>query len=195
MNIFTIIVLVVIAFLTAAYFLRSKILKIMAAIPMLLFPIFLALALSALFIGGVYKSLAAKSAEKAGILDMIQNTDEKLEKLNVIQRAREESESFLENLKHRFNQDQEAQEEPVRAEDDNEPGYLELNLYPKIIGLITWIYRGMALVLGLVGLGLMVYFGYSTQSINELKHLQSRCAHLEQRIQVLENREQQRFNL
>ncbi|MBD3244653.1 MAG: hypothetical protein GF335_01535 [Candidatus Moranbacteria bacterium] len=189
MTILIYIVSVLILILSLIFIFRSKILKAVGILPNFFFVLFLSLSLSALFFPPLFDYLAKKSIEKAGIVELINEMDQKIEILNVFGSIEEKKDSAFLGIKNLFsfgadettqNKDRDSLNFQTQNPKQDEAGFFMKNLYPKIFGLIRVIYRFFALLVGIAGLIVTIYFAYSVQSIRE-------TAKLEKRISILED--------
>jgi hypothetical protein len=153
--------------------------------------------------------LAGWGLQKAGVHQAIQSTDETLDSYNpntIYQEKKEAAQetagNLLQSVKDRFwssesdpesesdssPENQETSELNDQATKKLEPGFLEKNLYPQLVSFFTGIIRLIAVLLGLIGLGLATYLGYITQSLRQTQQLSRRCSKLEKEMAELKKK-------
>ncbi|MBD3363021.1 hypothetical protein GF362_04850 [Candidatus Dojkabacteria bacterium] len=133
----------------------------------------------------MYSKLADMTLKQFGIHESIQKIDYKLS----LQSLTEPAEDLWDDIENFFGDDIDDSE--IAEIEEMETGYFEKNLYPKLINLVTIIYRFFITLFSLAGLIVIVYLSYITSGITDLDNLKRKYSKLEKRIQTLEKK---RFN-
>ncbi len=202
MDILIQITLFLVIILSILFFFKGKLTAWASSVPGLVFGTCLILTLSALFWAAPFRSLADWSLQKAGIYQAIQSTDQTLHsyKPSTIYQEKKETaqqatEGLFQSVKDRlWKSDSESESNSNSPETETEateqptPGFLEENLYPQLVGFFTSILRFLAVILGLVGLGLATYLGYASQSLRQAQKLSRRCSKLEKEVAELKKK-------
>jgi hypothetical protein len=211
MNIITIITLIILIILTLVFVLKKKIIALSLYLPKILFPVFLILALTGLFWGSLYDKLADLTLKHSGTHQMLVDWDLKINALNpknkieeVTEEVKEKTTGFFTNLKNAIlpgDNDQaepSEQEQPINSSEIEaqikEFKFLETELYPKLISLISFIYRLFIVLLSIIGMALIIYFGFSVESFVQIKDLEKEVKKLKGKMVKLEEQDQLKIN-
>lgn len=183
MNYFAITIILILVILSLSFYFRSKITNATAQLPRVLFPVFLVVCLTSSFWDKPFEKAAVTSLEITGITIVIEETDDYLDKLNpatYTQKATEEAKSLWDKAKDFVSQEPQDQpkETPTKKSPKDE-GFLKNSLYPKLITLLVFVYRALALVLSILGLITCIYLGYALESFNRVRELEKRVKELE----------------
>lgn len=172
-DIFTVIVLIFIVVSTALFFLRSKIIRLMHWTLQILFPILLILVLTGLFLPQLYTSLADNSLQTWGTYSSLKNID------NGINAIISAPQGLINDIQNLFG---------GGSPEIQNFQYAETQIYPGLVAGLSGLYRVLIIIIGLVGMGMIVYLSYSTTGAYTSAKLEHKVKLLEARIAALEAR-------
>ncbi len=127
--------------------------------------------LLALFIPGLFTAWANRTLENSGTLESIRKIDGSMS----IEIVKEGAQSIWGQITGIFGVTPTQTPAPNQAK----AGILEEKLYPELRNALAGLYRTITIIVGLVVMGVSVYFAYATSGLAEVSSL-------EKRIQVLE---------
>ncbi len=175
MNTFVVVVLVLLAILSIVFFTRSKISGLTLFLLKILFPFCLILVISTLFFSKPFNKLSEFSMEKSGVLGVIREMDEDLDKLNPADEIAEFSKGLTSGVIDFFsgNNKEDEAEEVIQSVDQEKVRILEERLYPKLVVSVSFFYRFLFFVLGILGLVFSIYLSYVMEGVSESKKLKA----------------------
>lgn len=176
MDIIVLAVLLVLAILLVVFIIRRKVIGAMSTLLKLAFPAFLLLALSALFVPQIYLTVADFTLTQSGTLDSIRSIDKTISPLLRFQ------ENIFNGIGDLLSSGQQ------ETEQSDQTGYLEENLYSKLIDIYGGVLRIIALIISIAGMAVVIYLSYTVESSGELYHMRNKVKELENRIKLLESR-------
>ncbi|MCA9385940.1 hypothetical protein KC717_04805 [Candidatus Dojkabacteria bacterium] len=182
MNYFTYIVLGLLVSIIGIFLIRSKLIRVMSFGIRVTFIGLILTTIVSLFGSDLFTQLADASLKKSGVHEVIQEVDSTLR----FDFVKDSAEDIWDDLKGLFGGDEEVEQ----AEEIviNEEGVLETRLYPLLVNMIGNLYQYTTLILSLLGLILLTYISYATQSVQEAVKLDHKVNALEKRLRVLEHR-------
>lgn len=182
MSYVAIFIIFLILVITLVFTIRTKLIGLMSFGLKFGYFMFVIIILSGLFIPKAYELLADFSLEQVGVKDNIIQLDESLNVNSVIDIQDNIVDGFLDLISNQDSSDETADQT------EQSVGYFEENIYPSFVDIFAFIYRVLAVVIGLLGLVAIVYLSYITSGATDTQDLKSKVAHLEQKVQMLESR-------
>ena len=199
-------VLLLVVLLAAALLLRERVASTVEALAVIAFVVMAVMALSALFMPGIYDSAADKTLKATGVHSQVQQMDEKLSVVNqVADLAQSDSvgeaaleavlqsdavDSLLGRLglnakdltKRRNGSDNGSEpESPVKP-----TRLIEDNLYPGLVSMLGAIYRVFSLITSVAGMIGVVALAFAASVVKGTRRTLNTVADLEQRVAQLE---------
>ncbi len=175
MNPILIIAVFVLLILAGLFFLKFRIVRLMHVGLQIAFPVFLILAVSALFVPQIYSSAADRSLQGLGVLVRIQELD------HTIASFTNAPQNLIDQVQKLFNTNS-----PSTSATNT--GYVEQEFYPFLTNILALVYRGLIFVLSLLVMAAIVYLSYSTASLNEVAKLKQQYEMLSKRLALLESK-------
>ena len=178
----TIIVIIITVFLclvVTVYIFKNRIVLFLDWILKVLVVICLFIALSSLFLPGIYKSLAQITLENAGILQTIRNIDSSTDLNKLVQPG----EQILNDLGNFLTGSQNN-----LTVQTNTPGKMETEFYPGLVEGLGNIYIIVALILSLIGIIGAIYLSFTTSAIAQTQVLKNKYKKIEERLSTLEKK-------
>lgn len=168
MTIITILLILLLALLTLLFVFKRQITVFMAIVLRVFFAVFLALALSALFLPQIYQSLSDTSLRQVGVYSTIRSFDSNITGVT------NAPSNILDSI---FN--------PGKATTETAPGPLESGLYPSLVSLFGGIYRIATLAGSITALIVIVYLSYATAGVVQSTRLEHRVRELEHKLALI----------
>lgn len=172
---FTIIILI----LSFIFLIRTKIVGLMGFLLKMSFPLCIILVFSGLLFAPLYKFLADQTLKQAGVYESVVGIDGEINKIT------EPGGNIIDGLKDLLGRDKEDNIASEKAEDE---GLLQRAVYNNLRGLLTLIYRVLAIVIGIVGMIAVVYLSYTIGFAADYVRLQADISVLEKRVEDLERK-------
>jgi hypothetical protein len=180
MTILAILVCLLVLVLAAAILFRDRI--AMAALPVtwIVFVVLALIALSAVFVPGIYESAAENTLSSIGLTAQIQQLDDQLSAFTGVAAA---GSDLLSRLRGALG-DQTVPQLP--APPSGSAGMVSNLVMPGLTSLLATIYRIAALIIALSALVALVALNYAAYVINESRRLSTTVTTLESRMERLE---------
>lgn len=194
-SILTILILGIVALLSAAMFLRKKLFSAMSIGLKVVYALAVVGVVTSLLIPQIYRFTADKALRYSGVYDEIAAMDEKFVLVNIVSGStdivgdiKDQINGILDGILNRPGDS--AGEDSGSAEDTVEAneGYFTENLYPIFVNVLSAFLRFTSLVVSLLLLLLVVYVSYGMGGAGDIARLEASVAKLEAKIAELESR-------
>lgn len=193
--ILTILILGIVALLSAAMFLRKKLFSAMSIGLKVVYALAVVGVVTSLLIPQIYRFTADKALRYSGVYDEIAAMDEKFVLVNIVSGStdvvgdiKDQINGILDDILNRPgdapSEDTNSDEDTVEAND----GYFTENLYPIFVNVLSAFLRFTSLVVSLLLLLLVVYVSYGMGGAGDIARLEASVAKLEAKIAELESR-------
>lgn len=139
---------------------------------------FIILVFSGLIFTPLYKFLADQTLKQAGVYDSVVGIDGEINKITG------PGDSIIDGIQDLLGRDKE-KNEAEKAEGD---GLLQRAVYNNLRGLLTLIYRVLAVVIGVIGMIAVVYLSYAIGFAADYVRLQEDISILEKKVEELERK-------
>lgn len=191
--ILTILILAIVAILSAAMFLRKKLFSAMSVGLKVVYVLALIGVITALLAPQLYHFSADKALRLGGVYDQVADLDERFVLVNIVNGSsdvvggiRDQVNGLLDDLLNR--PQEKPSEDTIETEENAEEGYFTENLYPIFVNVLAGFLRVTSLIVSLLLLLLVVYVSYGMGGAGDIARLEASVAKLEAKVAELESR-------